>query len=375
MAYFEFNTINIEEINKDLVLKNYQTLSITLPKILDVVSKFRDVALNDQENVKKIANVLEGKTGLSGWKEISAAGLNADINIKGSAELLRVAYNPNLNEVTEESPNLFYTGMDAIGNPDHTVFPTDIPSKAIAGISVVGGNHEYGRGLQIGATWAQGQASGLGLLYYRTLHDLNEDGTRRWTSWRLILDDTDKADLQKELSTRVTELTNAYKAADTALESKLTKQLDDTKTELNSSVSNLENKIDSDVNTTLDKAWIGGLWSNYNYYTNENLTVGQSVTAAHFYKSSSRLLKENIKDYDLPASALEYINNINVKTFNMKSDPTTPKVGFIAEDTDKIFSTPNQNVMDIDNCIGMLLKAIQELQQEIKTLKEEQGKQ
>ena len=57
--------------------------------------------------------------------------------------------------------------------------------------------------------------------------------------------------------------------------------------------------------------------------------------------------------------------------FNFKTDENneSPRIGFIADDTDEIFSTKSKDKMDIYNCIGMLLKAVQELSSENKELK------
>lgn len=39
------------------------------------------------------------------------------------------------------------------------------------------------------------------------------------------------------------------------------------------------------------------------------------------------------------------------------------RVGFIADDTNPIVSGKNQDIMDLQNCIGVLIKAVQELSQ------------
>lgn len=71
-------------------------------------------------------------------------------------------------------------------------------------------------------------------------------------------------------------------------------------------------------------------------------------------------------------NAVEEINKIQIVDFFYKDDiyKSTPKIGFIADDTDIIFSTPAKNSMDVYNCIGMLMKAVQELSAENKLLKE-----
>lgn len=83
---------------------------------------------------------------------------------------------------------------------------------------------------------------------------------------------------------------------------------------------------------------------------------------------SARIYKENIQDYI--QNAVELINSINIVEFNYKNDPEkNQKIGFIADDTDAQLASKNHNIMDIYNCIGILLKAVQELSAEIKELK------
>lgn len=43
-------------------------------------------------------------------------------------------------------------------------------------------------------------------------------------------------------------------------------------------------------------------------------------------------------------------------------------IGFIAEDTPEELSTPDHNVMDITNTVGVVLKAIQEIDDRIVAL-------
>jgi len=98
-------------------------------------------------------------------------------------------------------------------------------------------------------------------------------------------------------------------------------------------------------------------------YLSGNLKVSGTVT-----QGSARELKENIVPYE--GRALDIINNTNIVNYNYKDDITkTLKLGFIADDTDTILSGPKQDSMDFSNCIGLLIKAVQELNQEIEVLK------
>ena len=106
-----------------------------------------------------------------------------------------------------------------------------------------------------------------------------------------------------------------------------------------------------------------------NYNSSNNVGVQCTIsTAGAFQNASKRELKENIKLIDY--SCLDVINSIEICSFNMIADPNKEyRVGFIADDTDPIVSGKEQNSMDIQNCIGVMMKAIQELSQEIDNLK------
>lgn len=81
-------------------------------------------------------------------------------------------------------------------------------------------------------------------------------------------------------------------------------------------------------------------------------------------QTSSRVTKTNIKPSTI--NALEMLMNTLVVDYNFKTDLETPKIGFIAEDTHPLLSTPQQNSVDITNCIGTIIKSIQELYSMIK---------
>lgn len=96
--------------------------------------------------------------------------------------------------------------------------------------------------------------------------------------------------------------------------------------------------------------------------------VAGNIYATGFYASSSLKYKENISDYT--DSALSILDKVKIVNFNYKNDENKiPKVGFIAEDTNPLLSTPDLDREDLYNCIGLLIKAVQELQKEIEELK------
>ena len=92
-----------------------------------------------------------------------------------------------------------------------------------------------------------------------------------------------------------------------------------------------------------------------------------TLTATDITITSSRKAKENIQSTHVKGT--DIIDSINVVDFTYINDPDkVPHVGFIAEDTDSLLSTPGRNKMDYTNGIGSLLKAVQELSARVKEL-------
>jgi hypothetical protein len=95
-----------------------------------------------------------------------------------------------------------------------------------------------------------------------------------------------------------------------------------------------------------------------------NLTTAGTVNATVFNSTSSRKLKKNIKTFK--KNALKIVNSISVKEFNFKRDKKKLyRVGFIADDTDIILAGKDKNIFDVNNTVGVLLKAVQELSKKI----------
>lgn len=87
---------------------------------------------------------------------------------------------------------------------------------------------------------------------------------------------------------------------------------------------------------------------------------------------SRREYKKDIEDFD--ERALDAILGTKIKTFRLKTEAdNTPKhLGFIADDTNHFMSQEHQGV-STSACIGMLIKAIQELQEEINEMRNSNG--
>jgi hypothetical protein len=90
-----------------------------------------------------------------------------------------------------------------------------------------------------------------------------------------------------------------------------------------------------------------------------------AVGSTNFYTSSSEIYKKNIEPY-VP-SAVNIIKNADIVSFNYIDFDHT-KVGFIAEDTPAELSTETHDKLDTGNALGLLLKAIQELNNRIDKL-------
>jgi hypothetical protein len=111
-------------------------------------------------------------------------------------------------------------------------------------------------------------------------------------------------------------------------------------------------------------------------YTNSNIYVDNSnsyIYANAFFQNSSRKLKTNIENFE--DSAIEILSKVDVVKFNYLNDLINPHIGFIAEDTPEELSTKAQNAMDTNSVVGVLIKAVQELNDELNRIKKWQDQQ
>lgn len=91
-----------------------------------------------------------------------------------------------------------------------------------------------------------------------------------------------------------------------------------------------------------------------------------TIHAQGFYQLSLLKYKKNIVDFS--KSALDILKKVNIVSFEYKNDDMT-HIGFIADNAPNEVSGKNHDCMDINSCIGLLIKAVQEQQTEIENLR------
>lgn len=106
------------------------------------------------------------------------------------------------------------------------------------------------------------------------------------------------------------------------------------------------------------------------YFTpaGSDLKTTYNLYAPGFCQDSLRALKKNIEAFD--SSAVDIINCAKVVTFKYKADKEEAKhIGIIADESPNEMTGLHHNVMDTNSCVGLLLKAVQELSKEVEYLK------
>lgn len=85
-----------------------------------------------------------------------------------------------------------------------------------------------------------------------------------------------------------------------------------------------------------------------------------TLTALSFAPASSREVKEQIAPFT--DDALGLIGGMNVVSFAYRADQARQRrVGIVAEDTDPLFSGPEQKHFDLANTLGVLVRAVQQI--------------
>ncbi|MGE6343751.1 phage tail spike protein [Bacillus mycoides] len=101
----------------------------------------------------------------------------------------------------------------------------------------------------------------------------------------------------------------------------------------------------------------------------ENISATGGVWAREFIPNSSRKIKTNIED--LRFSALQTLNSVRIKKYNMISDVEKYNAGeidvlpvyygMIAEDSDSVFTTPEKNAVTLYSSVSITMQSVQEL--------------
>ena len=113
----------------------------------------------------------------------------------------------------------------------------------------------------------------------------------------------------------------------------------------------------------------------------ENVSATGRMWATEFIPTSSRKLKTNIQD--LPFSALDKINSVNIKQYHMIRDVerfesgesiTIPvNYGMIAEESDDVFTTLQKDAVTLYSSVSISIQAIQEVDFKVKNLHFDHG--
>ncbi|WP_410973956.1 phage tail spike protein [Bacillus pacificus] len=103
--------------------------------------------------------------------------------------------------------------------------------------------------------------------------------------------------------------------------------------------------------------------------TTGNMSSEGTIYAVAFQPTSSRKIKTNFED--LPFSALQKVNSVNIKQYNFikdveayeagLSDKVETYYGMIAEDVDQVFASPERDSVNLYNISSISLQAIQEV--------------
>ncbi|MFA2556245.1 phage tail spike protein [Bacillus cereus] len=113
----------------------------------------------------------------------------------------------------------------------------------------------------------------------------------------------------------------------------------------------------------------------------ENISATGRMWAQEFIPNSSRTLKTDIED--LPFSALDKINSVNIKQYHFIRDVERFEsgesiilpinYGMIAEDSDDVFTTPQKDAVTLYSTVSISIQAIQEVDFKVKNLQFDHG--
>ena len=98
-----------------------------------------------------------------------------------------------------------------------------------------------------------------------------------------------------------------------------------------------------------------------------------SASDHQWHNGSSRAIKKNIEANRIDVMTI--LDNLNIVQFNYKTeeDSELKHIGFIAEETDPLLSSKEQNGQATADCVGFLLAVVKELKSRIEELAKEKG--
>lgn len=138
-------------------------------------------------------------------------------------------------------------------------------------------------------------------------------------------------------------------------------------------INQISQNYSGDVSYTHNSQWYTATVSDHTSHSQHSVHANNHGS----HRNCKMIYKENIKNYELPA--MDILKKVKVVSFNYKEeyasqykeDPSITHYGFIAEDTPEELSTKNHDRMDYMNCIGILIKAVQELDEKINFLEKQ----
>ena len=125
-----------------------------------------------------------------------------------------------------------------------------------------------------------------------------------------------------------------------------------------------------------------------NFYGNITITSGTNISVSSANNTvtigtldnpsfttvtvtSSEKFKKNIKPFE--KNAVSLLDSINVVEYNYKCEEDTdiPHIGFVAENTNELFSSKEKDKHRFVDTVGVLIKAVQELNEKIERIEKE----
>jgi hypothetical protein len=113
--------------------------------------------------------------------------------------------------------------------------------------------------------------------------------------------------------------------------------------------------------------WMSGSGPTYSCAAVTILSSTGQLAATSFNSTSARAAKYDIEQLDQDALAI--IDGTEICSFRYHSDESAElRIGFIADDTHELMAGAEHNIFHINNTVGLLLRAVQQLSSRVKEL-------